>query len=55
MPSRVRARAKARARMGRRKLEPRSEVECLEEIRKKQLTGWELLRFLYDCIKRARS
>jgi len=55
MNSRVRIRAKARARMKGRKLEPRSEAECLEEIRKEQLTGWELLKFLYDGIKRARS
>jgi len=44
MPKRVRVRAKARR-------EPKSEAECLEEVRKKQVTGFELLKFLYDCLK----
>jgi len=50
---RVRVRVRAKAKM-RGELRPKPEAECLEEIRNRRMTGWDLLTFLYDCIKRAR-
>jgi len=57
---RVRVRVKApraRARAKRYKsvsLKPLSEQECLELVGQKGLTAWDMLKFLYDCIKRSR-
>jgi len=51
---RVRVRAKAKMR-GELRPKPKAEAECLEEIRNRRMTGWDLLTFLYDCVKRARE
>jgi len=53
---RVRVRVRAKARMREKpRPKPKAEAECLEEIRSRRMTGWDLLTFLYDCIKRARE
>jgi len=46
--TRKRVRVRARGRPGR----PKEDIECLEEARKKgKMSGFELLKFLYDCLK----
>jgi len=58
--ARARARSRARARAPKRRMEgalprPLAEEECLDFAGRKGLAAWDLMRFLYDCIKRARE
>jgi len=56
--ARARARSRARARAPKRKMgalsRPLAEEECLDFAGRKGLAAWDLMRFLYDCIKRSR-